>query len=424
MKITIPNLGDGIDSATVLSVMVAEGDAIAEDQILLELETDKAVAPVPATEAGTIASLHIKEGDTVTTGALVAMLTGGGATAAPAAAQEAVPQPVAAQPAPVAAAPAQPSTALPTAPVVASAHGIAASPSIRRFAAECGLDLTKVPATGNGGRITSQDLKNYFYHLQNQAPVTASTEEATAAPAAKKVSALPDFSKWGEIDTVKATSLRKKIGEKMSESWQTVPHVTQFDEANLTQLMDVRKKLNKKLEKKGVKLTVTTLVLKAVIDALKEFPLLNASYNPETNEVIYKKYFNLGVAVDTDNGLIVPVIKNADQKDLQTLGSELVGLAEKARDRKIGVEDLQGGTFTVSNLGSLGVGPFTPIINTPELAILGLGRGNEVPYVDGKTLKTKMMLPLSLSYDHRVIDGADGARFIRKIIDNIENFSL
>ncbi|NBV83328.1 hypothetical protein EBR57_04315, partial [bacterium] len=298
-----------------------------------------------------------------------------------------------------------------------------ASPTIRKMAQLFGLDLRRVRGSGHGGRITTTDVQAHISHLQFvafQSPAPAADPALAAKPATPP---LPDFSKFGPVTIQPVTSLRKKIGQKMSDSWTTVPHVTQFDEADITQLMALRKQYVPAFEKKGIKLSVTVLLLKAVVDALKKFPIFNATYDEANGQVIQKDYFNFGIAVDTDNGLIVPVIRNVDQKSLEELSADLSTIAEKARNRQVSLEDLQGSSFTISNLGSLGVGPFTPIVNTPEVAILGLSKGVTKPVViDGK-IEIRTLLPLSLSYDHRIIDGADGARFTREIIAGIEQFN-
>jgi pyruvate dehydrogenase E2 component (dihydrolipoamide acetyltransferase) len=235
-----------------------------------------------------------------------------------------------------------------------------------------------------------------------------------------------DFSKWGPVERKPATSLRRKIGEKMSESWTTIPHVTQFDEADITALMELRKKYSAAYEKKGAKLTVTHFIMKAVVAALKKYPAFNASLDESSGEIVFKKYFHLGVAVDTEQGLIVPVLRDADKKSLFELAKELDALAEKTRQRKVSIEELKGGSFTISNLGSIGGQYFTPIINKPEVAILGVSRGVLKPVVvklkTKEVVEARLMMPLALSYDHRVVDGADGARFMRTLVEALQNF--
>ena len=428
MDIKLPFLGDGVASATVLSVLVAVGDTVQKDQTILELETDKAVAPIPSPSAGVVTQVLTKVGDTVTTGTLVLTLSGSDAgapavTAAPvAAAAVSAPHPVA--------------TALST-PVVAQAptggfgqytsvsgFEAPASPTVRRIAEQTGLDLSRVLGTASGGRITLDDLRQYVSHLQYlafQKPAEAGAPSATAKsnPASAP---LPDFSKWGDIEIKPISSLRKKIGEKMVQNWHAVPHVTQFGEADITDLMALRKQHVADYEKKGVKLTVTVLILKAVVAALKEHPVFNASFDDIAQSLIYKHYIHLGVAVDTEAGLMVPVIRDVDKKSIAEISEDLNAVAEKARKRQISLDDLQGGSFTVSNLGGLGAGPFTPIVNTPDTAILGLSKGqSRAVFKEGKVVE-RIILPVSVSYDHRVIDGADGARFMQTLINTLETF--
>jgi pyruvate dehydrogenase E2 component (dihydrolipoamide acetyltransferase) len=424
MEIKLPHLGDGIDSAVVLSVLVSPGDMVTKDQTILELETDKAVAPIPCPTAGKVTAIHVKSGDTVSMGTLVLSIEGDAASST--ATAPVVSTPAAVAPVSVSSGPTPtPSTGPLGSYTFESASGAEppASPSIRKMAQLFGLDLRRVRGTGNGGRITTPDVQAHLSHLQFVAFQVPATAPVTAAPTKAAPPALPDFSKFGSIEIQPVTSLRKKIGQKMSDAWTTVPHVTQFDDADITQLMALRKKYVPEYEKKGIKLSVTVLLLKAVVDALKKFPIFNSTYDEANGQMIMKNYFNFGIAVDTDNGLIVPVIRNVDQKSLETLSADLSTIAEKARTRQVSLEDLQGSSFTISNLGSLGVGPFTPIVNTPEVAILGLSKGVTKPVViDGK-IEIRTLLPLSLSYDHRIIDGADGARFSREIIAGIEQFN-
>lgn len=429
MDIRLPNLGDGVSEATVLSVMVSVGDTVSQDDTILELETDKAVAPIPAPEDGKVQEIKVKEGDKVSEGSLVMIFEGDASassaagptpssTAAPASA------PVAAQtPAQLSVTPAPSQTVASYVPQ--SGEVAPTSPSIRTFAAMFGIDLMRIPGSGRGGRITVDDVRAYVSHIQAaafQSPPQASSNAVLPTPTGPKALDI-DFSKWGTIRKEKVTSLRTKIGEKMSEAWATIPHVTQYDHADITHVMALRKKYNPEYDKKNARITVTVFVLKALASVLKAFPNFNASYDEATSEMIYKEYIHLGVAVDTEAGLIVPVIRDVDKKSVLQLSKELAEVAEKARDRKLGLDDLKGGTFTVSNLGSLGVNAFTPIVNHPEVAILGLSRGVKTPvYNKNGELEPRLLMPLSLSYDHRVIDGADGARFTRAVIDEIEQF--
>ena len=411
MDIKIPNLGDGIDSAIVISILVKQGDTVTADQTLIELETDKAVAPVPSPAAGTITSLTIKEGDTVSNGSLIGQLDSGGNAEVKQSITEEVVQPVnVSAPKQV-----QPVAVSAQAPIINSA--VSTSISLQKLAYRIGLDLRYISGTGNSGRITETDVSNHINYLQSL--MLNPSTESEAKP--KKEVALPDFSKWGVVDVEKCSPLRKKIAEKMVTAWQTVPHVTQQLDVDITNLMAMRKQYNPKYQKKGAKLTLTVFAIKAVQRALEKFPQFNASYDPNKNELIKKKYYHMGIAVDTENGLIVPVIKDIDKKSLLTLAKELTEIADKAKDRTLSVEELQGSTFTISNLGGLGVGAFTPIINTPEVAILGIGSGEFKPNKELSKMLLKM--PICLSYDHRIIDGADGARFAMEVKNQFETIT-
>lgn len=422
MNVKVPFLADGIESGTVVNILVAKGDKVKQDQILLELETDKAVAPIPSTGTGTVKEILVKAGDKVSVGQSVVALSGdGGVESAQSAPAPEVKKPQVSAP-PVS----QPtSVPLQTAPaagdyVYQSKSGFAppASPTVRKMARDLGLDLTRIKGSEHGGRITESDLKNYVQHLQQKAAQGSGAVSGAAKPAAESI----DFSKWGPISKKPMTMLRSKIAQKMSESWTTIPHVTQFDEADITMLMELMKKHNPDYEKAGAKLTLTTLALKASLAALQKFPAVNSSLDEVSQEVVTKEYYHLGVAVDTDQGLIVPVIRDVDKKDLFTLQKELGEVAERTRQRKVGLEELKGGTFTISNLGGFGVGHFTPIINKPEVAILGLGRGVLKPVIRAGKIVERILLPVCLSYDHRLVDGALGARFIREIVQAFENF--
>lgn len=425
MDIKLPFLGDGVASATVLCVLVAVGDTVQKDQTILELETDKAVAPIPAPAAGTVTQILTKVGDTVTTGTWVLTLSGSDAGAPAATAAPGIER----------VEPVQETSKTGQRPLVAPAGGFGhyvsasgveapASPTVRRIVEQTGLDLSRVLGTASGGRITLDDLRQYVSHLQylafqKPAESGAAVSTAQSQPAAAP---LPDFSKWGEIEIKPISSLRKKIGEKMVQNWHAVPHVTQFGEADITDLMALRKQHVAAYEKKGIKLTVTVLILKAVVAALKEHPVFNASFDDIAQSLIYKHYIHLGVAVDTEAGLMVPVIRDVDKKSIAEISEDLNAVAEKARKRQISLDDLQGGSFTVSNLGGLGAGPFTPIVNTPDTAILGLSKGqSRAVFQDGKVVE-RIILPVSVSYDHRVIDGADGARFMQTLINTLQAF--
>ena len=290
-----------------------------------------------------------------------------------------------------------------------------ASPSVRKLAHQLGVDLTRVKGTEHGGRITLEDVRTYIERLQT-------AKQGMSQPASHPKPVSIDFSKWGPVTKKALTPLRKTTGRKMHESWTAIPHVTQFDEADISGLLEMRKKYAPEYEQKGAKLTITGIILKGLVQILKKYPKFNSSLDETSNEVIEKKYYHFGVAVDTEQGLIVPVIKEVDKKSLLELSIELAQLAEKTRQRKVSIEDMQGGTFTVSNLGSIGGAHFTPIVNRPEVAILGLGRGALKPVVKDGKVQVRTVLPLCLSYDHRVIDGADGARFIQALVQLLENF--
>ncbi|NBX56264.1 MAG: branched-chain alpha-keto acid dehydrogenase subunit E2 [Betaproteobacteria bacterium] len=432
MNIQLPHLGDGIESAVVLAILVKPGEAIKKEQPILELETDKAVAAIPAPSGGIVETVLVAVGDTVRMGTPVLSVSGGeslpvdnSGAASPTVAPVASSSPNGTGPAGGGA------SVAPMAPIPPHAmgqytaqgnnHTVVTSPTIRQLADVFGLDITRITGTGMGGRVTVADVKAYVSHIQYRAFETPSPTPTPTATAPTE--GLPDFGKWGEIERRPLPSLRKKIAAKMSQSWSTVPHVTQFDEADITHIMALRKKHVAAYEKAGCKLTVTGLVIKAVAKTLSRFLQFNATLDTTQNELIIKHYINLGIAVDTDNGLIVPVIKGVEGKSILALSKELAVVSEKARNRQIGVEDLQGGTFTISNLGSLGVGAFTPIVNTPEVAIVGLSKGLSKPVVLNGEVVIRTMLPISLSYDHRVIDGADAARFIRAMIEEIETLS-
>ncbi len=410
----LPDLGEGVEAGDVVSVLVAEGDTVEIDQSVLELETDKALVEVPSSVAGTITKIHISAGDRVPVGSLLISVEEGEQQVTadpepkaevPAPAPEEEPEPTARAPEPT------PSAPRPPAPT-SNGDPIPAAPSTRRLARELGIDLTQVAGSGPGGRISQDDVKAAVRDRQTGSSVSVAPVE------------LPDFSRWGNIERQPLSKVRQIIAKNMSQAWQQVAHVTQFDRADVTDLEAFRQRNKEKAEALGAKLTPTVLALKAIITALKTFPQFNASLDAGANEIILKHYYNLGIAVDTERGLLVPVIKDVDRKDILELALELGDISNRARTGKIGLDELQGGTFTVTNLGSLGVGEFTPIVNHPEVAILGLGRAREEATVREGRIEPRLIMPLALSYDHRVIDGADGARFMRKIVDALENPEL
>lgn len=440
LEFKLPTLQEGVDSATVVKVMVAVGDTIAEGDPVIEVETDKASVEVPSTVAGTVQQIHVEEGKEVATGELVLTLgaadeaAGEAETVAEAPAQEA-PQPQAesqATPKPVeepvvVAAPvpaATPAAAAPELEEGTDAKLVPAAPSVRRFAREIGVDITKVQGSGPSGRISIEDVKA---HARTQAEQTA-TAPAAAAPAAGAPVApgvvaepLPDFTKWGEVERVPMSGVRKATANHLSQAWVTIPHVTNHDKADVTEMEKFRKAYGPKVQEMGGKLTMTAILLKAMTAAVKAFPQFNASIDMTTNEIVYKHYYHMGVAVDTDRGLLVPVIRDTDKKSIAQIAVELGEISAKARDKKLTLEDMSGATFTLSNLGGIGGEYFTPIVNWPEVAILGVARSKVEPvYIDGK-FEPRTLLPLSLSYDHRIIDGADAARFLRYLKGILED---
>lgn len=432
MDVKLPKLGEGAESGTVVSVMVKEGDTITEGQTILELENEKAVAPIPSPVSGKVTSVRAKEGDKLSVGQVILSVGEGNepapATASPKtetpsrapAAKASSPRPSQPPEAPAPASPAPEAEAAEEPKPLEGGLAPAASPSIRKMARELGIDLSKIRGSERGGRIVLADVRAYIQRLQRLAtqPQTAPTPKQPTQPTAERI----DFSKWGPISRKPLSALRKIIGQRMKESWTTVPHVTQFDGADITALNELRKKHAAAYEKNGARLTLTSFVLKAVADTLKKHPMFNASLDGAAEEIVFKDYYHIGLAVDTDQGLLVPVLRNVDKKGMLELSKEIGDLAEKARTRKISLEEMKGGTFTISNQGGIGGGHFTPIINQPEVAILGLGRGALKAMVREKKLEPRLSLPLALSYDHRVIDGANAARFMVDLVGALENF--
>jgi pyruvate dehydrogenase E2 component (dihydrolipoamide acetyltransferase) len=405
MDIRLPKLGEGADSGSVVNIFVSEGDAIQKDQDILELENEKAVAPIPSPVAGKVIRVHIKVGDEISAGQVMISVDEV-KTGTPEEEVKDAPQVESKQPVAVSGTfEYQSKTGFPP----------PASPSVRKMASDLGIDLSKVRGSGRGGRITGQDLKGFIQALQ-QGPAVSETK----APVSKRI----DFSKWGEIDRKPLSGIRRAIARKMGESWATIPHVTQFAEADITDLMTLIKEQAPLFEKKKARLTLTAIILKLTARVLSKYPIVNSSLDISDNTVIYKKYIHIGVAVDTDKGLIVPVLRDADKKSLVDICLELDELADKTRKHKISTQDLSGGSFTISNLGGIGGGHFTPIINTPEVAVLAISRGQNKPVVKDGKVAVRMILPLGLSYDHRVIDGADGARFVMDMIRELENIKV
>lgn len=441
-ELKLPNLGENIHSGNVVRVLVAEGDMIAEQQPILEIETDKAAIEVPSPQAGKVVKVLVKEGQTIDVGAPVITLEErGDGKAAPAKKSAAVagvgvqsppakaetraapkelprkqPEPPKRKPAEEqlrenAAAPAPPTRAPSPVPEDEGKALVPAAPSVRRFAREIGMDIGQVKGTGPSGRISIEDVK--------AAARSRGASQPAAAPSVAAPS-LPDFTRWGEVSREPFTSIRRATARQLAAAWSTIPQVTQFDKADVTELEEMRRRYADKAEKAGGKLTVTSILLKVVASALRVFPKFNASLDMEKGEIVYKQYFHVGVAVDTPKGLLVPVIRDVERKNVIELSVELASISEKARSGKLTLEEMQGGSFTVSNLGGIGGTAFSPIVNLPEVAILGVSRTAVEPvFMDG-SFQPRKMLPLSLSYDHRLIDGADGARFLRWVVEALE----
>lgn len=417
----LPDLGENIQAADVLNVLVKVGDVIEVDQAILEIETDKATIEVPTTIAGKVVEVLIKAGSKAKVGDVVIKVETGSAASVESKPIEVKKDEILESPkvgtkeekitAPTGERPSIQLMETDNQPPILKGAAPAA-PSVRRIAREIGVDINKVPGTGPNGRISMDDVKAFSKKLHE------SYSQGGGTGLNIKSESLPDFTKFGAINKVEMTNIRKKTADHLSYAWATIPHVTQFDKADITLLEKTRKELNKNTE---TKLTVTAILVKIIVEALKKFPQFNSSIDMDKKEIIYKSYFNIGVAVDTEFGLIVPVIKNSDKKSLTEISVDMNALAEKARNKKIGLDDLQGGSFTISNLGGIGGTYFTPIVNSPEVAILGVSRGSLEPVWNGYgVFEPRLMLPLSLSYDHRIIDGADAIRFLRFVVEALE----
>lgn len=426
IEIVFPEIADNVVSGLVGSVMVSVGDVVEEDQALVEVETDKATSQIPADKAGKVVEIKVSDGDTVKVGETLVIIeaSAGGEEQLEAPVAPKVEQPKVETPAEtkVVAAEAPRSASVVTTPEPARDKNVLvpAAPSVRKFAREIGIDIADVPGTGPGGRITTDDVKAHAKQLMSQ-PREASASAGVAPHSAP----LPDFSKWGETHVESFNKIREITAQSMTTSWQTIPQVTHFDKADITELENFRKTYAKAVEKAGGRLTVTSILVKVIALALKKFPAFNASVDMVNKQTIYKDYYNIGIAVDTPNGLLVPVVKDADKKDLSQISAEISDHAQKARDKRLSPNDMSGGNFTISNLGGLGGTAFTPIVYAPQVAILGVARASmEAKYV-GDEFVPRMMMPISVSYDHRVIDGAAAAKFTRWICNALENpFSM
>jgi pyruvate dehydrogenase E2 component (dihydrolipoamide acetyltransferase) len=469
-EFVLPNLGDGVAQGDVLKVLVKPGDTIKVDQAVLELETDKATIEVPSDVAGVVKEVRVKAGEKVKPGQAV-MVVDQGAAGAPAdaakadtekadaksddpkrddteAGDEKATEPSATASSESAAddaeadgeattededaerpkapvvdiAAARQQSAPPAAPAAAHTSGPAA-PSVRRLAREIGVDIVQVTGSGPGGRISIEDVKEFARRVMTSFGSAGQAAAAAVATGgvAPQVRPLPDFSKFGETERKAMSGIRRKTAEHLSSAWHTIPHVTQFDKADITELERMRKTYRAEVEKKGGNLTVTAIACKVLASALKVFPQFNASVDMAGEAIVYKKFINVGIAVDTENGLLVPVVRDVDKKNLTEISVEIQQLAEKARNRKLTLDDMSGGSMSISNLGGIGGTAFTPIVNWPEVAILGISRGGFEPVWNGQEFQPRQMLPLSLSYDHRLIDGADAIRFVRWVAEALEN---
>jgi pyruvate dehydrogenase E2 component (dihydrolipoamide acetyltransferase) len=438
----LPELGENIESGDLVRLMISVGASVSEGQPVMELETDKAVVEVPSTISGKIREVKVKEGQKVKVGDVIFTLEGGSAEIAEPVRKHAPVEHVSGQQAArlgfqlamraegkteeealprdyPAAAPETFSMPVQLGKVAGTEHRdpVPAAPHVRRLAREIGVDIHGVQGTGPGGRIGEDDVKLAAKKALMEAAVAAQAPRGTFIDPE-----LPDFGKWGKVEHVSMRGVRRKTAEHLRQAWNTIPHVTQQDRADITELEHLRSKFSPRAEEAGGKMTVTAIALKVCASALKVFPQFNASIDTGKEEIIYKQYINIGVAVDTDRGLLVPVIRDVDQKNIVELAVEMTQLSKKARDKKITIEEMEGGTFTITNLGGIGGTGFSPIVNHPEVAILGLSRSRMEPeWVQIKDkFEPRLILPLSLSYDHRLIDGADAARFLRWIAEAFE----
>lgn len=421
-EIQVPDIGDA-SNVDVIEVLVSVGDDITVDQGLITLETDKATMEVPAPFAGKLLSLTVKVGDKVSQGSVIATIettsvaTASAGSAPAPVAQAAAPAPVAqeAAPAPVAAPSRPPVPHHPSAGAPVATGVVHASPAVRRLAREFGVDLTQVTGSGRKGRIMKEDVQAYVKYELSRPKATAATSVAAGNGGGLQVIAAPkvDFSKFGEVEEIPLSRIQKISGPNLHRNWVTIPHVTQFDEADITEMEEFRKQQNDAAAKKKADYKITPLVfmMKAVAKTLQQFPVFNSSLSSDGESLIQKKYYHIGVAVDTPNGLVVPVVRDVDKKGIIELSRELADISIRARDGKLKSADMQGSCFTISSLGGIGGTAFTPIVNYPDVAILGVSKSEIKPKWNGKEFEPKLMLPLSLSYDHRVIDGAMAARF-------------
>lgn len=429
MDVKLPRLAEGVEGGTVVNILVTEGQEIQKDQAIMELETQKAVGSIPAPAGGVVTKIHVKQGMEVSVGQTLISVesAAGGSVASPAKPQPQAPtveqETLAETRAAPIATPAA-SAGQPDEYRYESPSGMAppAPPSIRKLARDLGIDLTRVRGSEAGGRISLGDLRSYIQRLQDIAHRETSAQGVRAnrtVPAQETI----DFAKWGPVRREKMSALRRTVSRRMSESWTAIPKINQFDDADITSLLALRKKHAAAYERKGAHLTLTSFLLLVLGRILRKHPRANSSLEEASQEIVYKDYCHIGIAVDTEGGLIVPILRNVDQKNLLQLSQELHALTEKTRQRKISIEELQGGTFTISNQGSIGGDHFTPIIYAPQVAILGVGQGQPKPVAVNGKIAIRTMLPLCLAYDHRVLDGADAVRFLQDVIAGLEAFS-
>lgn len=431
----VPELGENIESGDVTQILVKVGDTITLEQPVLELETDKATIEVPSSVAGVVVDIRATVGQKIGIGEVILTVDGGievptdkedsGVAASedagpvkegvPAAVKTSAPE--ASEIVPITRSGVDSTTTLPSTGTPSRRGDVwlaPAAPSVRRLAREIGVNIADVKGSGSDDRISMDDVKAHAKQLLRGLPATASARAKSAAIQ------LPDFARWGTIERKPMTNIRRKTSEHLGYAWNTVAHVTQFDKADITSMEVLRRKYRQQVTDAGGNLTVTAILVKVLATVVKQFPQFNASLDPEANEIIYKHYVNVGVATDTERGLLVPVIRDADKKNVTEIAIEVHQMAERARNRKLSLEDMSGGGITISNLGGLGGTYFTPIVNWPEVAILGVSRGIIEPVWKNKTFKPRQLLPLSLSYDHRVIDGAEAMRFLREVVQAIE----
>ena len=430
MDVKLPRLAEGVESGIVVNILVSEGQEIKKDQPFIELETQKAVGSIPSPASGKVSKIHVKDGMEVAVGQLLISIStesGSARASAPARQQDARPSELApdgetdggtrlTQ---------MPDLKVPPADYRYQSKSGApppASPSIRKIARDLGIDLTRVKGSEAGGRIVLGDVRAYIQRLQQLAFEEPKERTASISNGEAARSEPIDFAKWGPIRRERMSPLRQTVSRRMSESWTAIPKINQFDDIDITDLLAVRQKYAAVYEKKGQRLTLTSFLVKIVAGALQKYPRVNASLDEETNEIVYKNYFHIGVAVDTEGGLIVPVLRDVDKKNLLEISKELRELTEKTRQRKVSLEELQGGTFTISNQGSIGGSHFTPIIYAPQVAILGVGQSQAKPVVVEGKIAVRTLLPVCLSYDHRVLDGADAVRFLKEVVSGLENF--